>query len=294
MLVEKVCREVRGALEAVAAVHPLALTLTGGRDSRMMLACARPFIGTTKIFTADMRDRTSFRDITLAGSMARRLGLAHEVRRSRSSQRDLAEWAARTAGETGEPRGWRGTRALTSGLEGRAVVTGSAADVERLIGWRKQALDRPVTPELMIKRCAVTQRPEFVARAEAWLAGLPALDPLGVADVFQTEQVNGCWSGVIEYGELGASAARFCPMTSRALVEDAVRLPIEYRLAQRLHHDVMSELWPELLEFPFNEECPLPDTQVKVYQLKESLAPHAERGRRFLRRSISRLMAKEA
>jgi hypothetical protein len=96
-----------GALAGIGQAYPINVALTGGRDSRMMLACARPLASTTTLYTAEIGDLVAWVDTTIAGLVAARVGLPHRVLRGRTSARELATWVRRTAGETGEPRGWR-------------------------------------------------------------------------------------------------------------------------------------------------------------------------------------------
>lgn len=289
----RVFHRVRQTLEAVHQVYPLDIALTAGRDSRMMLACARRVIAECTVFTADLGDEGAWRDVAVAGRVARRVGLAHRVQSARSRSRDLMEWICRTGCETGEVRGWHGARALADQAAGRATITGAVADPGKLIGWRKKALERPVTPEAMLARCGVPLRRELVLRAEAWLAGLPPLDPVATADVFHIEQVKGCWAGVIEYGELGRSSARLCPMTAAELVRGAFGLPLQYRLDLRLHHDVVQAAWPELLEVPFNDAMPLPQARARWYALKSWAERPMDRVARFIRKRRARFATPE-
>jgi hypothetical protein len=137
-------------------------------------------------------------------------------------------------------------------------------------------------------------RREFLARCEAWLGALPPLDQVALADVFHIEQIKGCWAGVIEYGELGRSSARLCPMSAAEIVREALRLPIDYRLGLRLHQDVMGAAWPELLEFPFNDAAPLPRARMRWYAVKEWSARRVGRMTRLIRRVRGRLDVRRA
>jgi hypothetical protein len=134
----------------------------------------------------------------------------------------------------------------------------------------------------------VPARPEFLSRAEAWIASLPDLDPVALADVFHTEQVKGCWGGVIEYGELGLSSARLCPMTRRDLIDQAFRLPLEYRLKKQLHHDVIARHWPELLDVPFDTEYPVPPARDRFFDYRGRIRQWIETWAGAIRRRRAR------
>lgn len=266
---------VRGALEGIRAVHRPDLTLTAGYDSRMMLACARDLRHDLSCFTGDLGDEVSWRDVQVARAITGRFEIAHRVLEKRAPRRsDLRLWVARTGGETGEPRGWRGCRTLERQMAGRATITGASGEISKLGGWRRRFLATRVTPVDLLDRCKAPLIPEFVQRVERWLGALPELDPLAVADLAHIEQVLGCWGGVIEYGELGSSSARLSPACARPVVEACLRLDIAYRLdraGKRLHADVIAAAWPELLEFPFNEESAIPSRRARSFALHQQL-----------------------
>ncbi len=293
--VELVGRQVRCALVAMAKVYQLDFTLTAGRDSRMMFAAARDLSQRVACFTADLGDEVSWRDVLVGSRVAAKAGVPHrKLRRRRARRSDLRTWVARTGGETGEPRGWRGCRTLADQRVGWATITGAAADLTRLVGWRKQFLSQDVTPERILGRCNAPRRAEFIRRAADWLAKLPPLDPLAVADLVHLEQVEGCWAGVIEYGELGQSSARLCPACNRSIVEATVRLPVDYRIALKLHSDVIERLWPDLLDLPFNEEFPTPTWRRRFFAVPRRLSgPAADLARGWRKARASRQWLRE-
>lgn len=282
-VVDLVRGSVTQAMRAIRAVYPLNVSLTAGRDSRLMLACARGCMEGSQVFTTDLGDPTSWRDVSVAYDIARRFSLTHQITRGRSRKADLVKWVARTGGETGEPRGWRGARALARQPTGFATVTGVAADIPKLEGWRRNFLTKSISPELVLDYCHVPRIPEFLRRVEDWMAGLLGLSDFEIADLAQIEQSQAAWAAVIEYGELGPSSARLSPMTSADLVRSGLRLPPEYRIERRLHHDVIAQEWPELLEFPINEAAGISPWRSHLHdarvRIKSRLAPGARRWR---------------
>lgn len=174
-VVDLVCQQVPRALRAIRAKYPINLTLTAGRDSRLILACARGSMEGSQLFLADLGDPTSWRDLKVAADIAKRFTLRNVVVRARSGPADLARWVARTGGETGEPRGWPYCRALAEQPAGYATVTGCAADLSKLEGWRSQFLTLPMEPEKLLTYSHAPRTPESLERVERWLAGLPPL-----------------------------------------------------------------------------------------------------------------------
>lgn len=275
-------------LRAVSEVMPLQIPLTAGLDSRLLLACAASLLERTEFFTADLGDADGYRDLRVASLIAARCKLRHRIypwRRPR--RRDLTTWAARTGAETGEPRGWRASRTLAEQSAGRASMTGFVGELARAYWWNRMDTTRAVTPEIIVWQCRIPLREEFLARAARWLEGLPPLDLIATMDLLYLEQRGGCWAGVVEYGELGDSSARLAPMCQGALVEDLLRLPEAARREQFVHREVIRTRWPELLEFPFNDEYDVPPLTGLKYSTKAKIHGWWGWSSRVLRRTLS-------
>ena len=138
-------------------------------------------------------------------------------------------------------------------------------------GFRRRFLEQAITPRDILARCHAPSLPDFVRRAEDWLSALPPLDCLGVGDLVHVEQRFGAWGGPIKYGEQGRSSARICPANTRAMMETASRLPVEYRLSSGLHRDIIAAAWPELLEVPFNDGT-VPPLRKRVFAVRRSIS----------------------
>jgi hypothetical protein len=133
-----------------------------------------------------------------------------------------------------------------------------------------------MTPRDILTRSKAPHLREFLRRAEDWLAALPPLDALGVADLVVLEQRQGCWGGVIKYADVGKAGARLSPANSRAMMETASRMRVEDRIACRLHEDVIAAAWPELLEHPFNNTA-VPPLRRRYFAFRRGLSKSLER-----------------
>jgi hypothetical protein len=142
-----------------------------------------------------------------------------------------------------------------------------------------------VSPEAVVRRASVRERPDFVARARRWLEGIPSDDVRLLGDLLFLEQRHGCWGGVIEYSELGLTRARLCPILSIAELRDVFQLPIEARRKRQVSRRTIELFWPELLEFPFNKEYVSRGPRIRYYRLKEAIGRQVGRVRRVIRRS---------
>jgi len=266
-----IARTSRG-IAALGRDHLLQSPLTAGRDTRAMLACTRGVLDRVSFFTAELPlELTGWRDVTVARAITERLGLPHVVLPHRRARRaDLRDWAVRTAGETSEPRGWRAIRTFRQVARDRLVLNGWAGDIVRPIYWKNTASDETVTAAQILALCAVPPEPEFVERANRWLASLPTTHPVTVLDLLLAEQRGGCWAGIHAYAFDGASAGNVAPMCHEDIVRAMMTLPVDYRREMRFELDLMAREWPDLLDSPFNEQVEIGRVRRGVFQLADA------------------------
>ena len=277
-------------IHGIAAAHLVQSPITAGRDSRLMLACSRNVAHQIEFFTAPFPGQLSgWRDVMIAKRIAARLGLTHRVlpyRRPRRS--DRLEWVQKTAGETGEVNGWRALRTLKQLAADRVALSGWAGDIVRPIYWKQQTPDYVVTVADILAICSVPPLPAFVSRASQWLASLPTRNAITVFDLLLAEQRGGCWAGVIAYAEDGYPRARLAPLCNEEIIRTLMCLPESYRRDMVFERDVIALMWPELLEFPFNEQVPVSPVRGRYFRGRQFVTSHLDRVRRAIRRVRNR------
>jgi hypothetical protein len=240
-------------IAAVAAVHPVTFSLTAGRDSRMLLACARDVVDRASFFTMAPTGVDTV-DHHVAVRLAARFGLDHSVIPIRgSTPSTLARWQFRTghavAGEL-----WKAHESLQALDPDRVLIQGTAGEIA---GRRiPPGLDRRpgarMDPHTLLWWVWAPRRSRYFTAAEAWLDGLPDLPVHLVTELAYIEQRLSCWAGPGHYGN-STSRFEFTPFASRRLFTDMLSLPADYRHARGLVDDLCRLAWPELLEFSYNQ-----------------------------------------
>ena len=147
--VEEAIAEIAGIVKrqiaAVVAATPTYLFLTAGKDSRMLLACAKDLAERLELITIEIGDETAAIDCDTARRIARRFGLKHRVLPlEKAAEADLAEWMFRIAYSTGEVRGWQSATTLKSLPGGHVVLEGNGAELGTNSWWRKQFTEMAV------------------------------------------------------------------------------------------------------------------------------------------------------
>ncbi|HYN38944.1 MAG TPA: hypothetical protein VES39_06815, partial [Rhodospirillales bacterium] len=181
--VADIAETVKSSIAAVIAAGPVRLALTAGRDSRMLLACAKDVRDSLEAFTLEIGKEGARVDCEIASRIADRFRLKHCVLPAREpGQRDLDAWMARIGYSTGEYRGWRSaTTTKQLGHPERLVLKGVGGGLERAIYWQIDDTETTaIPPERLLHHCLCPPCEEPLARAREWLRSVPAVDSLQI------------------------------------------------------------------------------------------------------------------
>ena len=232
----------------------IAQALTAGRETRMLLACARPVVEQTLFTTVAGPDRHEC-DTRMARRIAGDLGLRHrEVARVEASpaQRELfVRRGGHCVGDTNalyHPSVW-------PLAEKHVLVGGLGGEIGRAFLW--QASDTPdmtVSTSRIIGRLGLPKLDALTTRIDAWLAGLPrdltGGNAFSVLDLAYIEQRMGPWYGVQFYCD--PTLVRLAPLMTRRAVELMLSLPPDWKRSSRLYDEIIARNWPELGHYPYN------------------------------------------
>jgi asparagine synthase (glutamine-hydrolysing) len=249
---------------------PVELSLTGGKDSRLVaaaLAAARvPFRARTHGFDGHP-------DVVVAGLIADRLGVEHTVTRPRPpGAPDEADVLRRLRAavlvsdgmlSAFENVGWPDPQSACgpaeAGGHGGELLRGGYAQA----AWRTPAVSRAAAASLDAVAAAelfrrMTTRRLSLLRpgpARAYLASLApqaaalARGPLAALDNFYLVNRAGRWSAAARQAYLLRSRL-IQPLFADAVVRAARAVPLRDRMSDRLHRDVLGALCPDLLGLP--------------------------------------------
>lgn len=238
----------RSAIVALSTSAPLLLPLTAGRDSRMVMAAARPVLERCEFVTFDYRDSRRT-DVTYGRAVASRFGLRHWVLPLESSTTEEKESYLRAVGYDANAGKARDFLVAAGRLpRDHGWITGFAGEVGRGYYWNN-ANERLDARELIV-RMKLQQSEDNVAAVQEWLNGIPCVDGEALLDLLYIEQRLGCWASPQLYGT-APFEFNVMPMNSRAVFSAMLSLPIKYRRDQVLARDVVRAGWSELADLPF-------------------------------------------
>jgi hypothetical protein len=260
----RVAKALAGAVRPLgAAAAPVQLSLTGGKDSRLV-AAALTAAGVP--FTARTHGFASHPDVIVAAMVARHLGVEHAVTEPAApGSPDEADILGRLRAtvlvsdgmlsafeNVGRPDPPSAGGRLEAGGHGGELLRGGYAQA----AWRTPApLGAAAAAELfrrMTTRRLGLLRPEA---ARAYLASLApaaaalARGPLAALDGFYLANRAGRWSAAARLAYLLRSPLAQ-PLFADPVVRAARATRLRYRMDDRLHRDVLGLLCPGLLSIP--------------------------------------------
>ena len=242
---------IRAQMEAlIATPRRLALGLTAGRETRTLLACAKPFVDKIDTFTVVGADRHML-DSVVARRIAREFKFRHRELQRRSATPAQRERFVRRGGHCyGDSNSWFHPSGWPI-AESHVMVGGTGGEVARAFFWRaSDKKDTEITPQLLVSRLGLPQAPSLVESLAKWLAGLPPMNAFQILDQAYLELRMGSWHGVQFC--CNPTITRISPLLTFPCVEILLALPEEWKRQSRFVDDVIRTNWPELLHIPFN------------------------------------------
>jgi hypothetical protein len=250
--VERVAARIESTISAVVRHGPTTMSLTAGRDSRVLLACARDVCHGIEFVTSRIPDPKAKLDCDIASMIARKHGLKHEnLEWVEAGEEDIKEWLYRT-GSCVAGRTMRGVRTGKRRPVPAIGITGLMGEVGRAFYWRSgdDEAARFSAGEL-VERLHLPVADQIIRECDQWLANVPCDNAFTVLDLLYLEQRVGCWGSPQLYGHV-RGLFHVWPFDHREIVDAMIRLPVEYRMRQRLASDLIRSRWPELTKYPFN------------------------------------------
>jgi hypothetical protein len=263
------------------------LPLTAGYDSRMLLACARPWVSDLELYTLDFPGLAGANDSHVAAQIARRFGLTHRRVPMRTARNeDLETWMYRISCSVGEPRGWQANTSYRTLDPNRVRLGGNIGDLARRAYWTPE--DKPdsvITADRLVAhavnhrgtptrgQAAAADSPVIRDQLEHWIEHAGTTDALQLLDMFYLENRVGSWAGVFPYAEYYAPGFTIFPLCHREIIDAMASLPEQTRRDGTFTKDVIANEWPDLLAWPFNA----PSTRVRAAQFPSRVVRWAKR-----------------
>ncbi|MFN3938375.1 MAG: hypothetical protein ACK4KW_12455 [Gemmobacter sp.] len=256
--VERIVERLARNTEALLAVAPCLMPISGGQDSRTLVGATRHLHGRMAGFFGWHMHRNSRRDCEIGARIAERLGLDYTViGRIRPSAAEVAAFFART--------GWmvNGGGLLSLGMantlpEGHLVLRGNLMELTRATewGWRRVSRVDPDCADWGIKRLKLThaapkeRRPvDLRQRYLDWRATIPGPLKAIAHDLSFVENYYANAGGARGYAHVNVTLVN--PFADRHLFALTLGVPARQRRGGELNAALLARAAPDLADLPF-------------------------------------------
>lgn len=258
--IDRLARLLPGMVEAAAARFDLALGLTAGLDSRLVLAAARRAKdGISFITVRQGKAPDDHVDLVVPERLLARLGLPHEVIRAPHTKTPEFSHAFKRAVYLAHDNYGPDAEAILKQFgRNKAALTGSGAEVGRCSfrEYLPRGGREPITPVHLSKLQHMGEEPFALRHFERWLEDARQRHGIHVLDLFEWEQGHGNWLAMTQLEFDIAWKEIITPYNCREILETLLAVPERQRCAPkyRLFEDLIRKLWPEVLSEPINPE----------------------------------------
>jgi len=247
-------RLLKGQIESARARYPLAIPMTAGWDSRLMLALNQDHAADIYAFTlAYPHLPAGSMDVAVPARLLEKLGIGHHVIPYPKTLDAAFKEIFRQNNASANNAYCGDIQALHVHYPGeRVCVTGDAAEIVKCYYERTCPQKQPVSAAELAEFSRLGKHPFAVRAFGRWLedAGSPPIDLL---DLFCWEQMAGRWQSKIR-AEFDMVQESFAPLNNRRLLGILLSVDADRRRAPGFGFfaDLIEALWPEALSEPIN------------------------------------------
>lgn len=260
----------KGTCDAAHQRFAGALTLTGGYDTRVILAACREFIRDMDVFSMLYRNLTEDSpDIVIARDIASRLNLNHYLVNcnleipsdflevyNRSTQGYKTDWTNLVYGRyIGVPMD-------------KVVYKGNIAEAGRCDYWPDGIYPVNVDLSKLVDELGLGDIPFIRTSMREWMKNALFTEKLGykLLDIFAWEIESGGWQAM-SHSIFGFAHEEFSPFGNRKILDVMLGVPSRYRSWPdiTLEQEIVRYLWPELATIPYYSSWSMHGFKLKWY-----------------------------
>jgi hypothetical protein len=244
---------IRRIIDSLARSNNICIPLTGGRDSRMLLACSRKVIDRVEFIT--IRSDEESIDSHIANILSKKFSLNHRfIYRRETVKDDLEKWLD-IVGHAVSGFAWKDHSVYADFDYNRILLPGICGEIGRGFFYRyHDKADDRLDPINLLKRMKIPAHELFLQEAGKYIEELKIfkLDFFHILDFAYNEQRLGSWAGPSETGGDMFSVGKLWPMCHREIISNFINLPADLKKSGLIPEMVIECSWPDLLTVPFN------------------------------------------
>lgn len=255
--VKKCATILQGLFESAANRFKLALTMTAGFDSRVLLATSRNIRKKVYYYTLVL---DCAQDIKVPADLLPELGLKHNlIFCPQQMSEDFKEIYERNVIEAHPYWGRLAQGILEHFPKDRVAIKGNAGEVARV--FYRLDKHKAVNGKAIAEIFSMEQLPFVINHFDEWLSkasGPAKQHNLHILDLFYWEQRMGQWQAMSQL-EWDIAQEVFTPFNCRELLTTMLSVDEKYRKGPNylLYKEIIKFTWPETLNKPINPKPPL-------------------------------------
>lgn len=253
-LLNRTCRTIRALAQAGRVILPL----TGGQDSRLLLASS--LVSGCQIDLMTVAFPRSARDVSLAKRLAtistqNTHSLLPARRMGPGQQESYAYNSSHCVGGANQQFDYPLDKRY------RYFLNGCGGEVGRAFLWRKtDTASSAVSARSLVRRFGLRKHHLVATEIDRWLHSLPTLDVFSILDLAYLELRLSAWAYAQAYAYPGVgSVIHISPMVSREVFAAFLSMSPADRLARRFMVEAIQRSFPELMNIPINRYGDLRD-----------------------------------
>lgn len=254
----KVADALRGLMLSASERFDLALSLTSGLDSRLVLAASREITEKLSYITVRQLDKPDDHpEVMVPSAMLSALGLEHRViKSSLLRNQDFLTAFYESVPFAHDIYAPDAQAIYERYRRSKVAVTGSVCEIARC-SFREMAKrfkGKELGPvELSALQSLGTE--SFALECfKDWISGLGNIYNIHFLDMFEWEQGHGNWLAMCQLEFDTAWKDIFTPFNSRQLIVDMLSVDEKFRRPPDylFYRKMIERLWPKLLDYPIN------------------------------------------
>jgi hypothetical protein len=256
-------RDRLGAIfNAIVTTSPTAVGMSGGNDSRNVVAAGKDGLPHVSRFFTHVHNRNSRADYQSAVEVMKVLG--HQVERHQAADtpytdKEIKRRNAVFERSTGFCVGLHqmsNVRLENEPIPGEVIVIGNVMEALRAAHWNSGERSGRHTLKFGLKRCLFVSGEGFsgdfirkwLPELKTWYAGLPKNAQHMYIDLVFVEH-NLPNLGTLFHAD--PNNFTVCPFNDRKIIALCAQLPLNYRFSNQANSDLLKSSAPELLDVPF-------------------------------------------
>lgn len=267
----------------LAANHrfDLALSLTSGRDSRVLTAAAKPIVKEIYFFSKFFWNRNEkHADIAVPKALLTSMGLNHHAFDCNPACRPAIEALYSKNVDSAHTCYYEMIQGMYDQLPGHLVwVKGNAIPITKRV-YQNKIQSQTVDARSVAIALGAPNQPFAIKEIEKWIQGAQPRYNVELLDLLQWENKEGNWQAYTQLEFDPAVGEIFVPYNCRTLLSTMLSLDPKHRKppGYNMHNALIQKLWPELLAHPINPSPPAskPSLRVRAKRyFKKRLLPYA-------------------